>query len=82
LSSLLNRKPPLDTKLKPPFFLTGYLSLNRRGCQSSESWLKFAVSAGTSCHATAIESDEHLHRCLVYTGLHMVRAGVVEHNAE
>ena len=28
-------------------------------------------------HATAIEADEHLHRCLVYIDLNMVRAGVV-----
>jgi putative transposase len=30
-------------------------------------------------HATAIEADEHLHRCLVYIDLNMVRAGVVKH---
>jgi len=30
-------------------------------------------------HATAIESDEHLHRCLAYMDLNMVRAGVVNH---
>ena len=29
-------------------------------------------------HATAIEADEHLHRCLVYIHLNMVPAGVVE----
>jgi putative transposase len=29
-------------------------------------------------HATAIESDEHLHRCLVYIDLNMVR-GAVSH---
>jgi putative transposase len=33
-------------------------------------------------HATAIEVDEHLHRCLVYIDLNMVRAGVVKHPAE
>ena len=33
-------------------------------------------------HATAIEVDEHLHRCLVYIDLNMVRAGVVRHPAE
>jgi putative transposase len=27
-------------------------------------------------HATAIEADEHLHRCIVYIDLNMVRAGV------
>ena len=30
-------------------------------------------------HATAISVDEHLHRCLVYIDLNMVRAGVVKH---
>ena len=30
-------------------------------------------------HATAIETDEHLHRCLIYMDLNMVRAGVVNH---
>ncbi len=30
-------------------------------------------------HATAIETGEHLLRCLVYIDLNMVRAGVVDH---
>jgi putative transposase len=30
-------------------------------------------------HATAIAMDEHLHRCLVYIDLNMVRAGAVNH---
>lgn len=33
-------------------------------------------------HATAVEEDEHLRRCLVYIDLNMVRAGVVKHPAE
>src|SRR5262245_4749237 len=33
-------------------------------------------------HATAIEADDHLRRCLVYIDLNMVRAGVVGHPAE
>ena len=33
-------------------------------------------------HSTAVEADEHLHRCLVYIDLNMVRAGVVRHPAE
>ena len=33
-------------------------------------------------HATAIEADEHLHRCLVYIDLNMVRAGAVRHPAQ
>ncbi len=28
-------------------------------------------------HATAIESNNHLHRCITYIDLNMVRAGVV-----
>ena len=33
-------------------------------------------------HATAVESDEHLMRCMAYIDLNMVRAGVVRHPAE
>ena len=33
-------------------------------------------------HATAIETDTHLFRCLVYIDLNMVRAGVVSHPSE
>lgn len=33
-------------------------------------------------HATAVETDVHLHRCLVYIDLNMVRAGIVTHPAE
>ena len=33
-------------------------------------------------HATAVERNEHLIRCLVYIDLNMVRAGVVSHRAE
>jgi putative transposase len=33
-------------------------------------------------HATAIEADAHLHRCLVYIDLNMVRAGAVRHPGE
>ncbi|MDH4164764.1 MAG: transposase [Nitrospirota bacterium] len=33
-------------------------------------------------HATAIETDQHLARCLVYMDLNMVRAGVVKHPSE
>ena len=33
-------------------------------------------------HATAIEADEHLHRCLVYIDLNMVRADTVNHPRE
>jgi hypothetical protein len=33
-------------------------------------------------HATAIDVDEHLYRCLVYIDLNMVRAGVTKHPCE
>jgi REP-associated tyrosine transposase len=33
-------------------------------------------------HATAVETDQHLIRCLVYMDLNMVRAGVVKHPSE
>lgn len=33
-------------------------------------------------HAVAVETDEHLIRCLVYIDLNMVRAGVVRHPSE
>ena len=33
-------------------------------------------------HATAVQSDEHLVKCLVYIDLNMVRAGVVRHPSE
>jgi len=33
-------------------------------------------------HATAVESDSHLIKCLVYIDLNMVRAGVVKHPSE
>ncbi len=33
-------------------------------------------------HATAVESNEHLFKCLVYIDLNMVRAGVVSHPQE
>jgi putative transposase len=33
-------------------------------------------------HATAIETGEHLYRCLVYIDLNVVRAGVVTHPSE
>ncbi len=33
-------------------------------------------------HTTAVETDEHLARCIVYIDLNMVRAGMVSHPAE
>jgi hypothetical protein len=42
------------------FFSTGDLSLNRRACQSSESWLKFAVSLGLARTAQRSKAREVL----------------------
>ena len=33
-------------------------------------------------HATAIQSGEHLLRCIVYIDLDMVRAGIVDHPSQ
>ncbi len=33
-------------------------------------------------HATAVETNEHLAKCMVYIDLNMVRAGVVQHPSE
>jgi putative transposase len=33
-------------------------------------------------HAVAVETEQHLVRCLIYLDLNMVRAGVVKHPAE
>ena len=33
-------------------------------------------------HATAVQADEHLARCMVYIDLNMVRAGVVDHPSD
>jgi putative transposase len=37
---------------------------------------------GDRYHATAVETDKHLVKCLVYIDLNMVRAGVVQHPSE
>ena len=33
-------------------------------------------------HATAVDTNEHLRRCLIYIDLNMIRAGVVQHPTE
>ncbi|SMP83303.1 hypothetical protein SAMN06295888_1831 [Desulfonatronum zhilinae] len=33
-------------------------------------------------HATAVDTDKHLLKCMLYIDLNMVRAGVVEHPRE
>ena len=48
---------------------------NKRKERKSAFW-------GDRYHATAVERDDHLIRCLVYIALNMVRAGVVSHQNE
>jgi putative transposase len=48
---------------------------NRRKRRSGAFW-------GDQYHATAVDTGEHLVRCVVYVDLNMVRAGVVRHPAE
>jgi putative transposase len=48
---------------------------NHRKCRKGAFW-------EDRYHATAIETGEHLRRCLVYIDLNMVRAGVVKHPGE
>jgi putative transposase len=48
------------------------VEFNQRKGRSGAFW-------NDNYHATAIESDHHLHRCMVYIDLNMVRAGVVRH---
>jgi putative transposase len=45
---------------------------NRRKSRKGAFW-------GDRYHATAVQSDEHFFRCLVYLDLNMVRAGIVRH---
>jgi putative transposase len=33
-------------------------------------------------HATAVETGEHLLKCLVYIDLNMVRAGIIDHPSQ
>lgn len=48
---------------------------NRRKSRRGAFW-------GDRYHATAVQSDEHLSRCMVYVDFNMVRAGVVSHPRE
>jgi len=48
---------------------------NNRKCRKGAYW-------EDRYHATAVASDEHLFKCLVYIDLNMVRAGIVKHPAQ
>lgn len=51
------------------------IEFNQRKNRSGSFW-------DDNYHATAIENEQHLHRCMVYIDLNMVRAGVVRHPSE
>lgn len=48
---------------------------NRRKGRKGDFW-------EDRCHATAVENDEHLVKCLDYNDLNAIRAGVVQHPSE
>ena len=50
------------------FFLFHYCGKKRKGAFWEDRY-----------HATAIQSDEHLAKCMVYIDLNIVRAGVMKH---
>jgi putative transposase len=58
---------------------TRQLIAERTGQEYNERKRRHGAFWEDRYHATAIETDEHLHRCLVYIDLNMVRAGVVDH---
>jgi putative transposase len=55
------------------------LIAGRTGQEYNQRKGRHGASWEDQYHATAIEADEHLHRCLVYIHLNMVRARVVSH---
>ncbi|MBE0461572.1 MAG: hypothetical protein IBX60_08065 [Candidatus Aminicenantes bacterium] len=48
------------------------LEYNKRKNRSGAFW-------EDNYHATAVGTESHLHRCLIYVDLNMVRAKVVDH---
>ena len=71
---IVNDKDGRDTIPKSVQLLAGRTSqeYNRRKKRKGAFW-------EDRYHATAIETGEHLLRCLVYVDPNMVRAGVVSH---
>jgi hypothetical protein len=51
------------------------------GCRSEAKPLAANATNTPSYHATAVETGEHLARCVIYVDLNLVRAGVVTHPA-
>ena len=58
------------------------LVAGRSGQEYNERKSRKGVFWQDRYHATAVESGEHLLRCIVYIDLNMVRAGVVDHPSE
>ncbi|VTR64544.1 hypothetical protein DESC_190161 [Desulfosarcina cetonica] len=63
-------------------FIQGQIWHLSHRCHKREFLLKFSREWEDRYHATAIESGDHLWRCIVYVDLNMVRAGVVSHPSE
>ena len=68
-------------------FISGHIWHLTHRCHKREFLFKFSKDRKGAFwedryHSTAIESGEHLWRCLVDMDLNMVRAGVVEHPSE
>lgn len=55
------------------------LAASRTGQEFNQRKLRQGAFWEDRYHATAVDSDEHLHRCLAYIDLNMVSAGVVGH---
>jgi hypothetical protein len=58
---------------KPP------LLCNRIGSNQNFAVFSSLSTCEDRYHATAVQADEHLYRCMIYIDLNMVRAGVVNH---
>ncbi len=58
------------------------LAAGRTGQEFNQRKLRQGAFWEDRYHATAVDTDEHLHRCLTYIDLNMVRAGVVGHPRE
>ena len=69
-----NERDVIPNSIKPIAGRTGQ-EFNQRKNRKGAFWVD-------RYHATAVESGDHLFKCLVYIDLNMLRAGVVEHPSE
>jgi putative transposase len=70
---------PTQTDAIPP---TMQLVAGRLGQEYNRRKNRKGAFGEDRYHATAIESGDHLWKCIVYVDLNMVRAGVVDHPSE